>query len=72
MSSRGYRRDDVTHEFEAKIEHTTAKAHLVEMTLGGKYWVPKSQIVRMEDPDIDGNRQFEVSDWWWQRKQEAE
>lgn len=65
----GYRPGDVTEEFEAKIEVTTAKAYLVEMTLGGRYWCPKSQIVEMGEPDGDGNRVFEVTDWWWKKKE---
>lgn len=65
----GYRRDDDTEEFEAKIEFTSAKAYLVEMTLGGKYWLPKSQVYRMDEPDGDGNRVFEVSSWWWGKKE---
>lgn len=59
------RRNEDTHVFEAKINHTTAKAHLIEMTLGGEYWCPKSQIRSMEPSDGDGNYLFEVSDWWW-------
>lgn len=69
--ARGYKSEE-THVFEAKVEFTSAKAYLVEMTLGGRYWVPKSQIYAMSDPDIDGNREFTVSDWWFNVKQEAE
>jgi len=60
-----------TYTFEGKIEHTTAKAYLVEFTLGGKYWLPKSQVETMGDPDIDGNREFVVSEWWWGVKTEV-
>lgn len=63
-------REDV--EFEAKIEHATSKAYLIELTLGGRYWLPKSQVRHMGEPDIDGNREFAVSDWWWGVKNEAE
>lgn len=55
---------DEQSTFEGKIEHTTAKAYLVEATLGGKYWVPKSQIISMGEPDVDGNREFIVTTWW--------
>lgn len=65
-------RDDNTEEFEAKIEHATAKAYLIEMTLGGKYWLPKSQVVDMEEPDADGNRVFRVTEWWYNRKEPVE
>lgn len=68
----GFRRDDETETFEAKIEFTTAKAYLVEMTLGGRYFVPKSQVKGLTEPDIDGNREFIVTSWWWGVKQEAE
>lgn len=60
------------YTFEAKVEHTSAKAYLVEMTLGGKYWVPKSQIEQMSEPDMDGNIEFTVSEWWWKVKEEVE
>lgn len=66
-----YRRSNGTETFEAKIEFTSAKAHLVEFTLGGRYWVPKSQIEWMGEADIDGNREFVVSDWWWGVKEEV-
>lgn len=66
-----YRKGDPTETFEGKILWRSAKSYLVELTLGGKYFVPKSQIVEMEDPDIDGNIQFEVTEWWWGRKEEV-
>lgn len=58
--------------FEAKIEFTTPKSYLVELTLGGRYFVPKSQIVHIGEPDIDGNREFTVTGWWWSVKEEAQ
>lgn len=60
----GYRSGDETVEFEGKVQHTTAKAWLVEMTLGGEVWVPKSQCVDKSDPDMDGNSIFVVTGWW--------
>ena len=61
----GYRAGDETYEFEGKIEHTTAKAYLVVPTMGvSQVWLPKSQVVRMDDPDIDGNCTFVVTQWW--------
>lgn len=59
----GYRNGDETVAFEAKVEHATAKAYLIEMTLGGQFWLPKSQVVDMGEPDIDGNRDFTVTLW---------
>lgn len=63
---------DEEAEFEAKVEHATSKAYLVDLTLGGRYWLPKSQVRYMGDPDIDGNREFRVSAWWWGVRKEAE
>ena len=59
----GYRNGDETVAIEGKIEMTTAKAYLVSLTLGGEAWVPKSQVVNVEEPDIDGNRTFIVTQW---------
>ena len=67
-----YRPGDETATFEAKIEHSTAKAHLVEFTLGGKYWLPKSQIASVTEADEYGNRVFEVAAWWNEKKEEVE
>lgn len=67
--ARGFRDED-THTFEGKIEHKSAKSYVVEFTLGGKYFVPFSQIVTIGDPDIDGNREFVVKDWWWNKKED--
>lgn len=67
----GYqRRDEKEFTFEGKVEHTSEKAYLVEFTLGGRYWVPKSQVLRMEEPDIDGNREFIVKEWWWNKRED--
>ena len=63
----GFRNGDETVVFEGKIEHTTPKAYLINGTLGGEYWVPKSQLVQMGDPDVDGNREFTVTEWWAKR-----
>lgn len=68
----GYRNGDETYSFEGKVEYVSAKARLVELTLGGKYWLPKSQTVSMGDPDIDGNREFVVTEWWWNNRREAD
>lgn len=68
----GYRRNEEEFTFEAKVEFGTAKAMLIEMTLGGKYWLPKSQIIAQTAPDIDGNIEFIVSGWWWGVKTEVE
>jgi len=58
--------------FEARIEFETEKSYLIEMTLGGRYWLPKSQTVAMSEPDIDGNREFMVKAWWMNKKTEAD
>jgi hypothetical protein len=59
----GYRNGDETVAIEAKVEHATAKAYLIELTLGGQAWLPKSQVVSMGEPDIDGNRDIIVTEW---------
>lgn len=59
-----YRDGDETITIEAKIEYTTAKAYLIYPTLGGEYWLPKSQVASMDGPDGDGNYIFEVTEWW--------
>lgn len=61
----GYKRNEDEFTFEGLIEHKTPKAYLVEMTLGGKYWLPISQVLHIGEPDIDGRREFIVSEWWW-------
>jgi hypothetical protein len=68
----GYRRDDRTETFEGKIEHKAPKSYIVEFTLGGRYFVPISQITNLDDVltnvDEDGNRVFEVTQWWWDKR----
>jgi len=55
---------DETVTIEGRIEHTTAKAYLVEPTFGPEQvWLPKSQIVSMSEPDEDGLRVFVISEW---------
>jgi hypothetical protein len=62
-----YRPGDPTVEIEARIETTTAKAYLIEPTMGKvkQVWLPKSQTVEMSEPDEDGNRVFAVTEWWF-------
>ena len=59
-----YREGDETVALEAKIEHATQKAYLIYPTLGGEYWLPKSQVATKSEPDGDGNVVFEVTRWW--------
>lgn len=59
----GFKNGDETVAIEGKVMHQTPKAYLIEATLGGEYWLPKSQIVSMSDPDIDGNREIVITDW---------
>lgn len=61
-----------TVTFEARIEHKAPKSYLVEMTLGGRYFVPFKCITDMDEPDENGNRVFEVSEWWWNRRDDFE
>ena len=62
-----YRPGDPTVTIEARVEHTTAKAYLIEPTMGKvkQTWLPKSQVVEMSDADENGNRTFEVTEWWY-------
>lgn len=64
-----YRPGDPTKELEARVEVTTAKAYLIEPTMGMKreVWLPKSQVVSMGEPDEDGNRPFVVTQWWYDK-----
>ena len=64
-----YREGDPTCEIEGRIETTTAKAYLIEPTMGNMktVWLPKSQTVGMSDPNDDGNRTFTVTKWWYDR-----
>ena len=64
-----YRPGDPVYYFEAKIEVTTAKAHLLMPTMGEQkeVWCPKSQIVSISEPDENGNRMFEVTQWWFEK-----
>lgn len=67
----GYRSGDETVEFEGKIEHSTAKAHLVIPTMGpAQVWVPKSQIASMSEADEDGLITFKVTEWWYNQQKE--
>ena len=64
-----YRPGDPIVEIEARIEVTTAKAYLIEPTMGSKQqvWLPKSQTVGMTEADENGLRTFTVTQWWHQR-----
>lgn len=66
-----YRDGDETYDFEGKIEHATGKAYLVVPTMGpAQVWVPKSQVVKMTDPDGDGNIVFTVTEWWYSKQKD--
>ena|SRR6187402_2556207 len=64
-----YRPGDPTVDVEARVEVSTAKAYLIEPTMGVKkeVWLPKSQVVGMTEPDDNGNRVFTVTEWWYQK-----
>jgi hypothetical protein len=70
----GYRPGDPTRELEARIEVSTAKAYLIEPTMGMKteVWLPKSQVVGMTDPDENGQRMFTVTLWWYEKAELGE
>lgn len=60
---------DPTVELEARIEHTTAKAYLIEPTMGKQtqVWLPKSQVAGQTERDPNGITIFQVSKWWFDR-----
>jgi hypothetical protein len=62
-----YRPGDPTREVEARVEVTTAKAYLIEPTMGrvSQTWLPKSQVVGMTEADENGLRTFTVTEWWY-------
>jgi len=64
-----YREGDPTVEFEGAVEVTTAKAYLVNPTMGSKdqVWLPKSQVVSMTNRDENGVCVFTVTKWWMDR-----
>jgi len=67
-----YRTGDPTEIFEARIEKKLPRSYLVEATDGLRYFLPYSQIVGYPDlPDAgsDGYRGFEVTEWWFSRKE---
>lgn len=70
------RPNDPTVVIEGKVEFRSKASFLMEFTLGGRYFVPFSQILggkdALTDPDENGNYTIEVSQWWWDRKTEAE
>lgn len=59
--ARGFKDDDVV--IEAQVKHTTPKAYLIEDGTGKEFWLPKSQVVYVGEPDVDGNREFTITAW---------
>lgn len=56
---------DEEYEIEAKVEHTTAKAWLIEdSTTGKQAWLPKSVGRIIRERDDDGNLLFAAPEWW--------
>ena len=64
-----YRPGDETVEVEARIEMRTAKAYLIEPTMGikDKVWLPKSQVIEVTEPDENGTSIFTVTRWWYDK-----
>lgn len=64
-----YRPGDSTVELEARVTNSTAKAYLIEPTLGHLWevWLPKSQVVGETEPDERGLRTFTVTEWWYKK-----
>lgn len=56
---------DEMQEFEARIEHSTAKAWLVVDNMSANQaWLPKSVGVVLKDADPDGNVLFQAPTRW--------
>lgn len=66
--------DRYPHVMEGTIQWVTEKSWLVEFTLGGRYWLPKKCVLNGEpgEPDINGNRVFEINQWWWAKREDFE
>lgn len=66
-----YRAGDPTVEVEAKVETQTAKAYLIEPTMGmiNQVWLPKSQVVGATEPNEEGTRVFTVTQWWYDKSE---
>lgn len=62
--------DEDDFQFEGRIEHSTAKAWLVDPTVGSQVWVPKSQCRSKTEVD-EGLFVFVVSDWWYRKNKES-
>ena len=69
-----YRPGDETMEVEARIETRTARAYLIEPTMGTKdqVWLPKSQVVGVTEPDENGTSIFTVTRWWYDKAEMGE
>ena len=71
-------RDELTHEFEAKILWQSSKSRLIETTIPiegrYKFFLPKSANVTIDctESDADGNFWFKVSDWWMEKVRSGE
>ena len=71
------RRDEETHEFEARILWKGEKSWLVETTIPlidghHKFFIPKNSIYDHNESDGDGHFMFLVGDWWWQKMQRGD
>lgn len=51
---------------EGVVQWCSAKAFLIEMTLGGRYWVPKKCITEMDRSGME-TYLFEISMWWYNK-----
>lgn len=61
-----FRSGDEMVQIEATIEHSTAKAWLINDLMSGKQvWLPKSVGTMLEEPDPStGNVIFNCQEWW--------
>lgn len=61
--SRGFKSGDELVTIEGRIETTTAKAVLIDLTNGEQVWMPKSQIHSQTKISDDGLHEFEITEW---------
>lgn len=66
------RRDEITHEVEARILWRGEKSYLIETTIPlidghHKFFVPKASVYDFNESDDEGNFMFLVGDWWYNK-----
>jgi hypothetical protein len=69
---------EITHEFEGRIHHTTAKSRLVEIVgvhpdEGKRYFIPKKCTLDFNPSHLEEKLfMFVVNDWWYKKRADFE